>query len=361
MNSLYYHEHGGQSERLSGRIPAGELIDFSVSISPFFPLRDPLQVARADLQAYPSIEGKGVQGFYARRFGLDESSVIALNGAIEGIYLLPRALGVRRMLLLEPSFYEYGRAARIAGAETGFVGLSAVNGFSLPPVGELAARLEHCDAFFAANPNNPTGTLFPPEVTMALASRFPDKWFFVDEAFIQFLPDFPAVSLMQHTRAFRNIVVVHSLTKFYALPGLRLGAIIAHPDTIGRLYDFKEPWTLNAVAERVAGELADCLVYEAALRSMIAGERERLAAALPEIDGVRVAGGAANFLLAQWRRSSPLDELLSHFLSRGILVRDCRNFHGLEAGYFRFAVRTPQENDRFLEALRAVPAPERVS
>ncbi len=360
MNSLYYHEHGGDVERRFGTKSSG-LLDFSVNISPLFPLQDPLAIDRDDLQAYPSIDGKGVCGFYARKFGLDEASVIALNGAVEGIYLLPRALGIRRMLLLAPSFYEYGRAARIAGAETGFVELVAGEGFALPAIDELAARLQSYDAFFVANPNNPTGTLFPPEVTMALASRFPDKWFFVDEAFIQFQPDFPEVSLMRRIPAFRNIVVVHSLTKFYALPGLRLGALIAHPDTTRRLYDFKEPWTVNAVAERVAGELAGCFAYEAALRSMIDCERGRLAEALTEIEGVRIAGGAANFFLVQWCRSSPLDELIAHFLSQGITVRDCRNFRGLEADYFRFAIRTPQENDRFLDALRAVQVVERVS
>lgn len=358
MNSLYYHEHGGDTERRFGAKPAG-VLDFSVNISPLFPLQEPLAIDRADLQAYPSIDGKGVCGFYSRTFGLDAASVIALNGAVEGIYLLPRALGIRRMLLLAPSFYEYERAARIAGVEIRFVELAAEDGFALPAIGELAARLQHCDAFFVANPNNPTGTLFSPEVTMALASRFPDKWFLVDEAFIQFQPDFPEVSLMHRVSAFRNIVVVHSLTKFYALPGLRLGALIAHPDTSRRFYDFKEPWTVNAVAERVAGELARCSAYEAALRSMINCERERLAEALSEIDGVRITGGAANFFLVQWRRSSPLDELIAHFLSQGIKVRDCRNFRGLEADYFRFAIRTPQENDRFLEALRAVPAMQR--
>ncbi len=352
MNSLYRHRHGGQAE--SGAHKKA-LLDFSVNISPIFPFDGPLAIDPAELQAYPSIDGRGVREFYAHRFALEDASLLALNGAIEGIHLLPRALGIRRMLLLSPSFYEYGRAARIAGAETGVLQLSPEEGFALPPIGKLADELDGFDAFFLANPNNPTGTLFPPEMTMALASRFPGKWFFVDEAFVQFLPDFPAVSLMRAVQAFPNIVVVHSLTKFYALPGLRLGALVAHPDTIRKLYDFKEPWTLNAVAESAARELAACGEYEAALMELMQVERQRLLSAIAPMPELCVAGGSANFFLVQWRGGCSLDLMLGHLLHRGIMVRDCRNFAGLEESYFRFAIRTPVENDILLEAFRAVP------
>jgi threonine-phosphate decarboxylase len=351
MNSLYHHRHGGQADPESHQ---QALLDFSVNISPIFPFDKPLTIDPAVWQAYPSIDGRGVREFYMRRFGLEELSVFPLNGAIEGIYLLPRALGIRRMLLLSPSFYEYGRAALVAGADTTSVPLLAADGFMLPPDGELACLVAKHDAFFVANPNNPTGTLFPPELTMSLARRFPDKWFFVDEAFIQFLPDFSEVSLMRKAQAFRNIVVVHSLTKFYALPGLRLGALVAHPDTVTKLYGFKEPWTVNAVAEGVACELAACGGYETALMELMTTERERIVSALSEVQEFRVAGGAANFFLMQWRGRGSLDRLLGHLLQQGIAVRDCRNFAGLEENFFRFAIRTPRENDLLLEAFRAV-------
>jgi len=350
MNSLYHHRHGGQPE--PGAQP--QLMDFSVNISPLFPFQGSLAVDPAAMQAYPSIDGRGVREFYTRRFELDDASVLALNGAVEGIYLLPRALGIRRMLMLSPTFYEYGRAARIAGAETGVLQLNPADGFTLPSIGKLAEQLEGFDAFFLANPNNPTGTLSAPEMTMALASRYPDKWFFVDEAFVQFLPDFPEVSLMKAVQAFPNIVVVHSLTKFYALPGLRLGALVAHPDTIRKLYDFKEPWTINAVAEGVARDLAACGGYETTLMTMMTGERERIVSALSDMPDLQMAGGAANFFLMQWRGQCSLDRMLAGLMQHGIMVRDCRNFTGLEENYFRFAIRTPGENDLLLEAFRVM-------
>jgi threonine-phosphate decarboxylase len=158
---------------------------------------------------------------------------------------------------------------------------------------------------------------------------------------------------MGKVMALKNVIVVHSLTKFYALPGLRLGALVAHPEVIKRLLDYKEPWTVNAIAESVAVRLLQCGAYEESLRAMIFSERARISASLSMIEGLRLAGGAANFFLAQWQRGCSLDELLVYLADQGIHVRDCRNFSGLEVNYFRFAVRTPEDNSRFLDAMHA--------
>lgn len=350
MTSLYYHKHGGAA-RKSFTEDGREVLDFSVNVSPIFPPIGTLSLEDFALQSYPSVDGRGIKEYYKEKFSLTSSMVLALNGAIEGIYLLPRALGLRRVMVLSPSFYEYERAARIAGAEIVFLPLDADKGFQLPGIEVLADSLRHADAFFAANPNNPTGTEVPPEIIMALASRFPDRWFIIDEAFIQFTPEFPDNSLMDKVMALKNVIVVHSLTKFYALPGLRLGALIAHPEVIKRLLEFKEPWTVNAIAESVALRLLQCSAYDESLREMILSERPRISAALSMIEGLKLAGGAGNFFLAQWKRGCSLDELLVYLGTQGIHVRDCRNFPGLEVNYFRFAVRTPFENNRFLDAI----------
>ncbi len=360
MSSLYLHKHGGLGRKsLTG--DGKEFLDFSVNVSPVFPPIGTFSLEDFALQTYPSIDGRGIKEYYQEKFTLTSSMVLSLNGAIEGIYLIPRALGLRRVMVLSPSFYEYERAVRIAGAEIVFLPLEADKGFPLPGIEALADSLRNVDAFFAANPNNPTGTEVPPEIIMALASRFPDKWFIVDEAFIQFTPAFPDNSLMDKVMALKNVIVVHSLTKFYALPGLRLGALIAHPEVILRLLDYKEPWTVNAIAESVAVRLLSCGDYEEALRAMIFSERARIESSLSMIDGLKLAGGAANFFLAQWQRGCSLDELLVYLGTQGIHVRDCRNFPGLEVDYFRFAVRTPFENNRFLDAMHEATASLKLS
>lgn len=345
MNDLLFHRHGGVDD-------SPGLLDFSVSISPLFPFGQLPGIGKESMQVYPSIDGRGIKELYSRKFGLEQESVLALNGAIEGIYLLPRAIPMRRMLLFSPSFYDYARAARLAGVETASICLDAGNAFMMPSFSEIADAVSECDAFLAGNPNNPTGTLFSPEFIMALASRFPDKWFFVDEAFLQFVPGFEELTLMRHVGAFRNIVVIHSLTKYYALPGLRLGALVAHPDTIVKLYEHKEPWTVNAIAESVAPLLLECGGYDDDLRVLICSERKRITASLLQIGGIELVGGAANFFLARWIGHGSFDALLSCLADSGIYVRDCRNFAGLEENYFRFAVRKPFENTRLIDALR---------
>ncbi len=352
MTTLYHHQHGGA--HLNHATQDGRaVLDFSINISPIAPPIGTLSLDNFSLQSYPSIDGRGIKDFYKGKFGFDGRMVLPLNGAIEGIYLLPRALGLRRMLLLSPSFYEYERAGRLVGAEITFLPLVAKNGFQLPSIELLAEALLLADAFVVANPNNPTGTVVPPEIIMALASRFPEKWFILDEAFIQFTLDFPDNSLMDKVMALKNVIVLHSLTKFYALPGLRLGAIIAHPTLIQRLLHYKEPWTVNAIAESVAPLLLEFGTYEDEVRTMIFSERERITESFSQIEGIKLAGGAANFFLAKWNGGSPLYVLLSWLAERQLYVRDCRNFTGLEENYFRFAIRQPVENDRLLDALRS--------
>lgn len=346
MPTLYHHKHGGASLDHKSTV-----LDFSVNISPLMPPIGNLSLNDFALQAYPSIDGKGINDFYTSRFGLERSMVLPLNGAVEGIYLLPRALGLRHVVTLSPSFYEYERASLIAGATIATVPLVSSNRFQLPSIERLAEELQEADAFIVGNPNNPTGTEVAPEIIMALASRFPFTWFIVDEAFLQFTPAFPDNSLMQKVKALQNVIVVHSLTKFYTLPGLRLGALIAHPDVIERLLYYKEPWTVNTIAESVARRLADCGDYEEELRVMIASERERITSLFAGSGDIRLAGGAANFFLAQWVGGCSLDVLMAQLAQRNISIRDCRNFAGLEENYFRFALRTPAENDRLLAEL----------
>lgn len=345
---LFAHQHGGA--------PAGKegLLDFSVNVSPI-PLPMPSDPLHSfNLGSYPSMDGKGVREFYAGRFGFDEKHVMPLNGAIEGIYLLPRALGLKRVLIPKPSFHDYSRACRLAGAEVVGLFLEPETGFAFPDIETVADALDGCDALCVGNPNNPTGTMISKAQLLALACRFPEKIFIVDEAFIQFTEGFPDNSLMFDSMAFRNIVVIHSLTKFYALPGLRLGAVVAHSGMIRRLYGHKEPWTVNAIAESVARHLLECHCYEEHLFEMVSSGRRLIAEALSGHDTMKLYGGTANFFLASIEPESEPESFFPQLEARGIFVRDCRNFDGLDRNWFRFSIRGREDNLRLVESLRAV-------
>ncbi|NTW74065.1 MAG: threonine-phosphate decarboxylase [Chlorobiaceae bacterium] len=342
---LLDHQHGG--------LPGGGegWLDFSVNLSPLpLPLPE-ISIAACNPGAYPSVDGREVRVFYRERFGLDASCVMPLNGAIEGIYLLPRALGLKRVLIPQPSFFDYARACALAGGEVVGLPLDAASGFGFPDIGEVSTALQGCDALFTANPNNPTGTMFPKELVLELAGRFPKKLFIVDEAFIQFTEGFPGNSLMALAGSLENVVVVHSLTKFYALAGLRLGAVIANSGMIGRLYGHKEPWTVNAVAESVARCLLQCGPYEEAVVSLVRAGRRFIAEAIAGRPAIRLFGGSANFFLAELSPEFEPGAVAGQLAMRRLYVRDCRNFAALDGNFIRFSIRRPEENLRLVEAL----------
>ena len=347
---LLAHRHG---DRSGDRLKSPISLDFSVNIAPIKPPLEELFSTALALAPYPSMDGYGVREFYVERFGFERQCVLATNGAIEALYLIPRALGLKRVLVPQPSFFDYGRACRLAGAEVVPLTLEVSNGFAFPDIGTVASALEGCDALMAGSPNNPTGTLIPKELLLALACRFPDKTFIIDEAFIQFTESCESSTQMFGIRAFRNIAVVHSLTKFYAIAGLRLGAVIAHPSMIRKLYGHKEPWTINAIAERAAGLLTRCGEYEERVRSIVNNGRRQFSDGLAANPLITLYGGTANFFLASVDAQIGLDNLLGYLVERGILVRDCSNFESMQPNYFRFCIRTPKENLRLISALNS--------
>ncbi|HHE32466.1 MAG TPA: threonine-phosphate decarboxylase [Chlorobaculum parvum] len=345
---LLAHRHG---DRSGDRLASAISLDFSVNLAPIEPPLQELFSTSVPLAPYPSMDGHGVRDFYVARFDLERQCVLATNGAIEGLYLIPRALGLKRVLVPQPSFFDYGRACRFAGAEVVPLPLEAATDFAFPDIDTVASALEGCDALIAGSPNNPTGMLIPKELIQALACRFPDKYFIIDEAFIQFTEEFPSNTLMSEIKAFRNIAVVHSLTKFYAIAGLRLGAVIGHPSMIRRLFGYKEPWTVNAIAEHAAGLLLDCGEFEGRVRAIVTQGRHQLSEGLSANPAIILYGGSANFFFASVADGIKLDHLLGYLAERGILVRDCTNFESIPATFFRFCIRTREENRRLIAAL----------
>ncbi len=336
------HQHGGISNAIFEKfnVTPRPIIDFSVNISPLG-VPDCLLKAWSEmpkfLTAYPEIMGNGVTVFYWKKFGLPSDCVLAGNGSIELIYLIPRVFGRKKVLIPQPSFFEYNRACEIAGCEV--------------DSGEISDLSDH-DALFIGSPNNPTGKTISADEILKLADQNPEKWFIVDQAFLEFVEDQESVSLIRSDRIRKNLIVIHSLTKFYALPGLRIGAAISHPETISKLVEQKEPWTVNAIAQKACEILANDNSYDKKLLAIIHSERERLKREIGKMEPFEIQEGAeANFLLIRWKRRINLDLLLKHAIENGICLRDCRNFTNLPENCFRVAVRTPDENTQLIKTL----------
>ena len=357
INSDSEYIHGGVPKTDMTRLDVAErpVLDFSVNLNFFGPppiIAEKWPVLFETIEQYPSVSGDGVAGYYQSVCGVSPSNFLAGNGSTELIYLSARVLGYRRAAIITPSFHDYERASLLAGADIVRYPLSPGNDFAFPPKERLVEILKDVDAIWIARPNNPTGNLFSKKLVLELADQFPEKWFIVDEAFVQFLDNWKKRSLLTEAPK-PNIVVLNSLTKFYAVAGLRLGGMVGHETVISRMKHAKEPWAINGIADRVASLLSDCTDYGEKSRRAMNTEKERVFRALKDVDGILPFKPSANYILCHWRKTENLDHLLAHLLANGIYLRDCRNFPGLEDNFFRMGIRVPKENDRLISLISA--------
>ena len=352
------YRHGGDPESDLSRLglPERPIIDFSVNLNPLGPpavIRNHWSDVVEGIESYPTPLGEAVARYYQIKYGIATDCFLPGNGSTEMIYLLPRALGLKKIVVAVPSYHDYTRASILAGAEVILYRLGFKPTSLWAKTEGIAGLLKDAEAVWLGNPNNPTGTLLPKGTLVELAERFPEKWIIVDEAFMDFVEEREEASLVQ-TRSRPNILVIHSLTKFYALAGVRLGGVVGHPSVISKIQEVKEPWTVNGMAEKMAPLLLKCADYDQKTREMIKQERIRVHHALGALRGITAYLSAANFILCRWHRTDDLDDLLQHLLSQGLYVRDCRNFPGLDGNYFRLAVRSAAENDQLLESIASI-------
>ena len=345
--------HGGNLRALSAKsgLPPARILDFSANINPLGPvpsLPAALRNAFDDILHYPDPENVDLVNAIHRQFRWPANRIVVGNGASELLHALCRSLGARRAVIPVPSYSDYAAAAERAGMRVVLVGMSEASGFDVPWK-QIGASLRENDLVILGNPNNPTGRMIDGKVLIAFVKRHPAAWFILDESFLEFVPG--AVSIAD--RLPPNAVMLRSMTKFHAIPGLRLGLVVARPRIISNLRGQLPPWSVNCMAQR-AGivSLAD-RTHADRTRSMVTRSRRELIAGLRKLAAFRVYESDANFILLRIVKMS-LDAfaLRNRLLRQGIAVRNCSNFVGLDAGYIRVAVRTPAENSRLLKALR---------
>ena len=347
--------HGGNLRELArdaGRAPA-TLLDFSASINPLGPpdcLRPTVSLALEQVVHYPDPESHELVKAIARHAAVPAEQIVVGNGSTEILFTLARALKRRRALIPVPCYVDYMTAAREAEMESALLSLDEHGGFALD-WSALEKRLRGGEVVFLGQPNNPTGLAFDAGRFRAFAAEHPDTTFVVDEAFAEFIEGY--ATLMRDVGA--NVIVLRSLTKFYAIPGLRLGFGVARAETAEALRRRLPPWSVNALAQAVGvAALADA-DYARRTREYIRAQRESLSKALQELPGLYVYPGTANFLLLRLNRAD-LDApaLARRLLENGIAVRTFPPEQHLDGRFFRIAVRTEEENARFCAALAAL-------
>ncbi|MEA4856351.1 cobyric acid synthase [Solidesulfovibrio sp.] len=348
--------HGGNVRALAqaaGRDP-GDICDASASLNPLGPppwLRQAVSAGVSDLVHYPDPDCAALLEAAATRYAAPASHFTAGNGTSQLLFALPRATGLARAVIPTPCYADYATACHKAGMD--------IRRLAAVEFDDFAVRLDHVDAalrtpslVILGSPGNPTGAVVPAEAVAELAERHPRSLFLVDEAFADFVPGFASLAGAWRPH---NVAVLLSLTKSFAIPGLRLGLLAASPDLAGWVRANLPPWSVSSLAQAVGERALGDADFLARTRAALPPLREGLAQGLSGL-GLTVFPGAANFLLARLPAGAPgSTELTRRLLAEhGVALRDCSNFHGLTERYVRVAVRPEAENGRILDALAAV-------
>lgn len=354
--------HGGNVYRVAEKLGMEEsaLLDFSASINPLGVPRSVMSEIKDSLKQlcnYPDPDTKQLRLWIAKHTGINSQTILCGNGSTELIYLMVRALRPAKVLLPAPTFSEYERAVNDPTKISCFV-LWEKNGFEIIPDRFIAAmsaaapaagrpgRSSPVDMAFLCNPNNPTGRVLSRGgvLKIAEAAHRLKCFLVVDEAFIDFSP---VDSVIKEVENNPYLIVLRSLTKMYALSGLRLGYAVIPRGILDVVKEYKEPWTVNSLAQTAGIAALNDYSYRDETFKVIKAEKKILEDGFKLLN-IRYFPTDANYYLLKMDNAR---EIVPALLKKGILVRDCSDFIGLDDTYIRVAVKSGRDNMRLLKEL----------
>ena len=353
MEKMQTLGHGGNVHRLARQknLSSGKILDFSANINPLGPpewLRATISRTIEKLVHYPDPDNYDLVQAIASQYHVAPDTVVAANGTTELLYHLPEILGRSRAIIPMPSYIDYARVMHQAGIDVEPYLLSAENDFCFDPR-SLGPSLTGDELVMIGSPNNPTGKVVHPDHILKMAVDFPGTIFVVDEAFLDFVED--GISLAGKAE---NIITLNSLTKFYAIPGLRLGFGVFPHAYAEALRAVMPPWTVNCLAQAVGERVFEDVQYRQESVALCARLRQELQASLAAIPALKVFSSSANYLLLRLENGMKAGDLAEKLLQEGLAIRVCSNYQGLDDSYFRVAVRNGTENNTLVHALEQI-------
>ena len=286
--------------------------------------------------SYPEPMPYSLESEIARRYSLTPRQVCVTNGATEAIYLIAQVFQGRISSVLGPTFSEYADACR-------------VHRHKVKPFYSLDALPEDAELVWICNPNNPTGEVRNKEDLKALVDSHPDKLFIFDQSYEYFT--LKSLLGIKEAASFPNVILLHSMTKQYAIPGLRVGYFTASEGLTDDVRCRRMPWSVNSLAIEAAKYLLEEGDGISADIPQLLAERERLTNLLLATGMLEIWPTDTHYMLIKLRmgKAAALKDFLA--VNHGILIRDASNFEGLDERFFRIATQTPEENDKLVKAI----------
>ncbi|MEW6095794.1 MAG: threonine-phosphate decarboxylase CobD [bacterium] len=339
--------HGGNiiAQAKKYNIAVDRIIDFSANINPLgFPnnLKELIIKNIKSITNYPDIESSELKKSLSDYIHVEPKNIIVGNGSCELIYLLSRLFSHQNVLIPSPTFTEYERAFK---NRVRLIKLK--ENFSLS-IDKVVDNLGDDQVVFLCNPNNPTGGLWQKEEILRLAKQV---MVIVDEAFMDFVGNKESVA--RESATIDNLFVIRSLTKFFAIPGLRVGYGIGTQKTISNLEALQPPWNVNSIAQIVATHVVKDKDFINKTIRLVKKERDFLFNSLSQINYLTPYSSFANFILVKLNRLNSTI-LTNNLGKRGILIRDCSDFAFLNNSFIRVAIRSRVENSKLISELKNI-------
>ena len=302
-----------------------------------------------EIGALPEVDSISLMRLFAEKTDLDIGRVLVGNGTTEFIYSAPLALNMKNALIIGPTYSDYRDACDAYDVSHRFY-LARKGDEYQPNAVEIEGALKGIDSVFVCNPNNPTGRLIPSKLLKELIYNHPKVRFIVDESYMPFVTDAASETIARLDAD--NLVVLHSFSKIFGIPGLRLGILTGSPELVRSFTRFKQPWSVNRLAQVAGAYLLGQGEFVTEVAQFVEKQRESFLGLIKDITELRPFRSVTNFILFELAGGMKAPEVFHKMAKEKILIRDCSNFYGLNDHFIRIALKSPEENRLCVEKLR---------
>jgi len=341
-----------------GKIPVKNsdhnIIDFSSNITPLGIPNFVKLIIKKNLdkvQFYPDPKSENVISSLEKYTHLSKSNIVVGNGAIEILYNFCFAFlsKTTKVLIHVPTFQEYETAVKLSNCK-----ISYFKSLNLSTnIDSFISQIPKNGCIFLCNPNNPTGKLLSKKelLSIIIVAKKLKTIVFIDECFIELVPK-SNESLISHVKKYDNLFILRSLTKSFGLPGLRIGYACGSKEIIKILQKIKIPWSVNSLAQDAANAVIKNISHIKKSNLIIQKELKYLEDNISILNGFECISSSTNFILIKTKNDST--KLQTKLLKNKILIRDCKNFRGLDNHYIRIAVKSHKDNVKLVKALEKI-------
>ncbi len=342
--------HGGniyEMARRHGCTPAC-INDMSSNMNPLGPPPGLLAYLQNKVEAItrlPEVDSQQTIRLYAEHLAVDPKQLLAGNGTTQFIYAIPQVLNIGKALIVGPTYSDYADACRLHQINTSMTIADESADFH-PDLNRLSEKLDGVDTVFICNPNNPTGSHIDPLDLMPICRRHPDTRFVIDESYLPFTDNGEKNSMVYS--GLSNVIVLLSISKIYAIPGLRIGFLVASTDVIDKFKRHLLPWSLNSLSQSAVDYLtthSDLVQsFLEKTRGYMRLQKEEFFKTCKSFARLKLYTSATPFILARLPDTIRSEWVCSRLADEKVLIRNCNNFPGLSDQFIRISLKTPEVN-----------------